>query len=90
MHAMHDSAKDCILVMVRDEGSGIAEEKPDELTRPFFTTKAASGGTGLGLSISAAILERHQGSMKFDTESGQGTTVTIKLPLNASLTGHIS
>ena len=90
VHAMHDSAKDCILVMVRDEGSGIAEEKPDELTRPFFTTKAASGGTGLGLSISAAILERHQGSMKFDTESGQGTTVTIKLPLNASLTGHIS
>jgi signal transduction histidine kinase len=82
--ATHDSAKNRIVVKVRDEGSGIDEEQLQDLTKPFFTTKTASGGVGLGLSISASILERHKGSMRFKSELGRGTTVTIKLPVDTA------
>jgi len=89
VRAKYNSGKNHIRVTVRDEGSGIVKEQLDELKKPFFTTKTATGGMGLGLSISASILERHQGSMKFDTALGEGTTVTIKLPLNTPLKGSI-
>ncbi len=68
-------------VSVRDEGCGIAPEHLDRLTDPFFTTKRESGGTGLGLSVSAGIVKEHGGSLQFSSPPGQGTTVTLLLPL---------
>ncbi len=68
-------------VMVRDEGCGIAPEHLDRLTDPFFTTKRESGGTGLGLSVSAGIVKEHGGSLLFASPPGQGTTVTLLLPI---------
>ncbi|MCU7878656.1 MAG: HAMP domain-containing histidine kinase [Candidatus Thiodiazotropha sp. (ex Lucinoma borealis)] len=50
------------------------------MTEPFFTTRTDVGGTGLGLSISRSIVERHGGSMSFESVLGSGTTVTIRIP----------
>ena len=73
-----------LAVTVRDEGSGISERDLGRLTKPFFTTRGESGGTGLGLSISQSIVERHGGSLVFASELGNGTTVTVKIPLIAA------
>jgi len=84
VQATVDSVKNRIIVKVEDQGSGIEEGQLQNLTKPFFTTITASGGVGLGLSISASILERHKGAMRFKSEPGQGTTVTIKLPVDTA------
>lgn len=76
-----DHATNSIVVLIRDEGCGIAPEHLDRLTDPFFTTKRESGGTGLGLSVSAGIVKEHGGSLLFSSPPGQGTTVTLLLPI---------
>ncbi|HEY6008153.1 MAG TPA: ATP-binding protein, partial [Geobacteraceae bacterium] len=77
----YDRAKGCVLLQVRDEGVGIAPEDIARLTDPFFTTKRESGGTGLGLSVSAGIMKEHGGSLDFQSTPGEGTTVTMSLPV---------
>jgi polar amino acid transport system substrate-binding protein len=69
-----------VLLIVRDEGVGIAAEHLSRLTDPFFTTKRESGGTGLGLSVSDGIVKDHGGQLNFDSSPGTGTTVTLALP----------
>lgn len=84
-----DHATNSIGVSVRDEGCGIAPEHLDRLTDPFFTTKRESGGTGLGLSVSAGIVKEHGGSLLFASPPGQGTTVTLLLPIVAEESSHV-
>jgi PAS domain S-box-containing protein len=76
-----DRQKSRLAIKVRDEGAGIAPDKLDHITDPFFTTRQDSGGVGLGLSISSKIVEEHGGSMRFKSEIGAGTTVKILLPV---------
>ncbi|MCK4542238.1 MAG: PAS domain S-box protein [Spirochaetales bacterium] len=71
----------CIVVKIVDEGAGIAPSDLPSITDPFFTTKRLSGGTGLGLSICASIIEDHNGTLNIESEVGEGTTVTITLPV---------
>ncbi|MEO5344988.1 MAG: PAS domain S-box protein [Magnetococcus sp. YQC-9] len=71
-------------VRFRDEGRGIALENLGKLTDPFFSTKTESGGMGLGLSITKSIIENHAGELIFASEPGLGTTVTVRLPLDAT------
>ena len=84
-----DHATNSIGVLVRDEGCGIALEHLDRLTDPFFTTKRESGGTGLGLSVSAGIVKEHGGSLSFSSPPGQGTTVTLLLPISTEAAHHV-
>lgn len=67
-------------IVVRDEGSGMDERTLARIRDPFFTTKRNSGGTGLGVSISDGIVHEHGGSLRFVSEPGRGTTVTVALP----------
>jgi two-component system sporulation sensor kinase A len=69
---------DYILVKVKDEGEGIPDEVLEKIGEPFFTTKEK--GTGLGLMITYKIIENHKGSMSIESELGQGTVFTLKLP----------
>ncbi|MEI7818426.1 MAG: HAMP domain-containing sensor histidine kinase, partial [Desulfuromonadales bacterium] len=69
------------VLSVTDEGLGIAPEHIPHLTDPFFTTKRESGGTGLGLSVSATIVKEHNGTLEFTSTPGNGTTVTLTLPV---------
>jgi two-component system NtrC family sensor kinase len=70
-------------VIVRDDGCGIPPEILPRLFEPFLTTKEAGRGVGLGLAISQSILERHNGSIEVQSEAGQGTTFTVRLPWDA-------
>jgi signal transduction histidine kinase len=67
-----------IILEVQDTGAGMPAEVQERLFDPFFTTKPA--GTGLGLSIALRILERHGGTLRFQTVQGRGTTFGIVLP----------
>ena len=66
----------------KDTGIGIAEEDIDRIFDPFFSTKAMAGrGTGVGLSITVAALKRNNGTISVESELGQGTIFTVKLPI---------
>jgi two-component system NtrC family sensor kinase len=68
-------------IAIRDTGGGIPCEIRDRVFEPFFTTKPIGRGTGQGLSIArATIVERHRGSLRFETETGKGTVFVIALP----------
>jgi two-component system, NtrC family, sensor kinase len=62
-----------------DNGAGIPADNLERIFEPFFTTKAK--GTGLGLAITKQIVEQHQGKIGIVSEVGEGTTVTVRLPL---------
>jgi len=69
-------------IHVKDNGGGIPAEYREKVFNPFFTTKPVGMGTGQGLSISyKVIVNKHNGSLVFDTEPGKGTTFKITLPL---------
>jgi two-component system NtrC family sensor kinase len=72
---------DAVEVRIRDNGVGIAPELRDKLFQPFFTTKPTGEGTGLGLSISYDILtQQHGGTINVDSEVGDFTEFTVRLP----------
>jgi two-component system NtrC family sensor kinase len=67
---------------IADTGPGIPESIRGKIFDPFFTTKPQGVGTGLGLWISYNIIEQHGGKIDLKTETGQGTTFTVTLPLD--------
>jgi signal transduction histidine kinase/CheY-like chemotaxis protein len=74
---------DWVEVRIRDTGSGIPEKIRHKIFDPFFTTKPVGKGTGQGLAMAhTAIVDRHQGTLSFETEMGAGTVFIIRLPLN--------
>jgi signal transduction histidine kinase len=74
---------DVVEISVRDNGIGIPAEIRDKLFQPFFTTKPTGEGTGLGLSISYDIVtQQHAGSITVDSEVGEYSEFTIRLPRN--------
>ena len=77
--------RDQAVLTVRDQGEGIAAEHIPHLTRRFYRTdpgrSRAAGGTGLGLAIVKHIVERHRGRLDIASKPGEGTTVTVRLPL---------
>ena len=71
-----------VVVRISDSGEGIPHEVMGRLFEPFRSTKA--NGSGLGLFATRHILEMHQGGVEVESEEGQGTTVTVRLPVYAS------
>ena len=70
---------EAVRLEIRDNGGGIAAENLANVFEPFFSTKEA--GTGLGLPLSLGIVENHGGRMTISPREGQGTRVTLLLPL---------
>ena len=74
--------KDYAEIRISDTGTRIPEKICDQVFDPFFTTKKIGKGTGQGLAISHnVIVNKHGGSLTFESNEGQGTTFIIRLPL---------
>jgi signal transduction histidine kinase len=70
-----------VVISIADTGSGIPEAIRDRIFDPFFTTKEIGKGTGQGLFIArSVVVNKHGGSLTFQTEVGKGTTFFIRLP----------
>jgi two-component system NtrC family sensor kinase len=71
-----------IEIRVRDDGGGIPKAARARVFEPFFTTKEVGRGTGQGLAIAySVIVDKHDGTISFETEEGVGTTFIIRLPI---------
>jgi signal transduction histidine kinase len=79
------SAADAAVLSVTDTGIGIPEEDQSSLFTRFFrasnAVEAAIPGSGLGLSIVRTIVANHHGELNITSGRGQGTTVTVRIPL---------
>ena len=72
-------------ISIEDNGEGMTEEVKQRLYENFFTTKPAGLGTGLGMAITKDIIEnKHEGTLTFDSQEGQGTTFYITIPIKKS------
>jgi signal transduction histidine kinase len=69
---------DRVVMIVEDNGPGIASELLPNVFDPFFTTKEA--GTGLGLSIVRKIVDQHGGDVEIESERGKGARVVVSIP----------
>jgi PAS domain S-box-containing protein len=75
--------KKAVSITTVDEGCGIPKNLRDKIMEPFFTTRLDSGGTGLGLSIARTIVLAHHGEIEVSSIYGQGTAVTVSIPVSA-------
>ncbi len=73
------AAGDRFLLTLRDSGPGIPETIREHVFEPFVTG-GKTHGTGLGLAITRSIVQAHGGTIRFETETGRGTTFFIDLP----------
>lgn len=73
---------DDVEIRIHDNGGGIPTSVQERIFDPFFTTKTVGRGTGQGLAIARnVIVEKHGGTLHFETQEGLGTTFIIKLPV---------
>ncbi len=76
---------DRVAIGIADNGPGIPEAIRAKIFEPFFTTKPIGKGTGMGLSISYQVItEKHGGSLRCDSQPGQGTQFWIELPIQTA------
>ena len=84
VHVLIENRDTSYRLHVTDTGLGIPASEQERLFERFFRSTIASAnnvpGTGLGLTIAKTIIERHGGSIGFDSTEGEGTTFTISLP----------
>lgn len=85
LEASDDGAS--VLISVKDRGLGISKEEAsrvfDTFTRGSNATASGAGGTGLGLSIVRHIVEARHGSITLESKPGEGSTFTLRLPVEA-------
>jgi len=73
-----------IIIEIKDNGIGIKSEDIDKVLLPFFTTKVPGQGTGLGLSISYGIIKELGGEIDIKSQTLEGTTILLKIPVRES------
>lgn len=72
---------DWVEIRIGDTGSGIDPKVRARIFDPFFTTKEIGKGTGQGLAIArSVVVDKHGGTIHFETEVGVGTTFVVRLP----------
>ena len=72
-----------VVISIEDTGTGIPQAIRNRIFDPFFTTKEVGRGTGQGLAISrSVVVDKHFGTLTFQSELGRGTTFYVRLPIN--------
>jgi len=74
-----DAAGRAIRIEIQDNGKGVSQENIDKVLDPYFTTKPE--GTGLGLALAYKIVDEHNGTIRFKSTEGQGTAVSVTIPV---------
>jgi signal transduction histidine kinase len=72
-----------VQLTVADTGHGIPPQDLPKIFDPFFTTKETGKGTGLGLTVAKGIIDEHGGTIRAESEPGNGTTFTVSLPVHS-------
>jgi signal transduction histidine kinase len=71
-------------ISISDTGAGIPQHIRDRIFDPFFTTKEVGKGTGQGLALARnVVVNKHGGTLTFESECGKGTTFLVRLPIGA-------
>jgi PAS domain S-box-containing protein len=82
---------DDIVISFRDTGTGIPPAVCQRIFEPFFTTKPVGKGTGQGLSHArSVVVDKHGGSLTFDTEIGKGTAFHVRIPVGTGEPGELA
>jgi PAS domain S-box-containing protein len=77
-----DATSDYYLIQVKDNGIGIPEKSVARIFEMFYRATTSSVGTGLGLYICQEIVNKLQGKISVTSQEGEGTTITIQLPID--------
>jgi signal transduction histidine kinase len=78
---LESNSNNRLRISFADSGRGMSPDQVEHLFEPFSST---TGGTGLGLSIVYQIIRDHGGTINVRSLVGQGTTITVELPLAAN------
>jgi len=81
MMTSYDEKDNQISIRVVDNGKGMSPDIARQALNPFFTTKPVGTATGVGLSLTERIIKRHGGNLNISSKEGEGTTVTLTLPM---------
>ncbi len=85
IHIISREDDERVSVTIVDTGCGIPTELLTKVCEPFFTTRKLGHGAGLGLAVSKQIVEAHGGELVIESASGQGSLVTIELPVDGGM-----
>jgi predicted ATPase/signal transduction histidine kinase/tRNA A-37 threonylcarbamoyl transferase component Bud32 len=77
-----------VRIAIADNGTGMPSDVKQRIFDHLFTTKSVGKGTGLGLAIARQIVEKHSGTIKVNSELGQGTEFAISLPIKSNHNSH--
>ncbi|MDR2670612.1 MAG: HAMP domain-containing histidine kinase [Oscillospiraceae bacterium] len=79
---MTRTADDRLIVTIRDYGAGIPEEELPHVKYKFYKGSSKARGSGIGLAVSDEIIRLHDGTLDIESQVGEGTTVTVSLPIH--------
>ncbi|MEM7453023.1 MAG: ATP-binding protein [Planctomycetota bacterium] len=66
---------------IRDYGIGMPDDVLQRVSEPFFTTKSPGSGMGLGVFLAKNVINRLGGKIRFQSQAGEGTEVTVEMPV---------
>ena len=81
IHVTAEQNGNMICVMVRDFGCGIAKEDIPKITQKFYKANTTKRGFGIGLGVAQEIINAHNGKIEITSRVGEGTIVTVSLPI---------
>jgi signal transduction histidine kinase len=85
-----DATSERMSLCVSDRGTGMSPEVAKRVFEPFFTTKQPGQGTGLGLTLVYSIVVEQGGTIDVASAPGEGTTVTVELPVGSGGGGAVA
>jgi signal transduction histidine kinase len=80
-----EGIEEYLCLSVKDTGTGMDEATRQHIFEPFFTTKPKGKGTGLGMPVVYGLMKSHNGFIDVQSELGKGTTISLFLPIPATV-----